>query len=111
MILLIIGLVYVDIRSDAVLVESFGVPKSYEETGFTSPALTQRVVDAVNLAESRVYTSERKDKDLLILGTDKDILTEFEIPGTKFSLRTGIMAFRKLLRVRQRRLSGDIRPK
>jgi tetratricopeptide (TPR) repeat protein len=108
MILLIIGLVYLDIRRDAVLVESFGVPKKYEEVGLTSPVLTQRVVDAVKLAEGTVYTSERKDKDLLILGTDQDILTEFEIPGTKFSLRTSITAIRKLLRVGQRHLSGDI---
>lgn len=109
LIVVVVGLlVWSDVKRNAVTVELFSVPGRYEKDGLSKEVITKRIIEAVKQEESSVKVSMRKANEALVLSTEKDILTEFEVPATKLSVRTAVTAVRKLLGADQRQLSGDI---
>jgi tetratricopeptide (TPR) repeat protein len=93
---------------DTVIIDPFGVPKEYQEAGFTSSAVTERVVQTINEEEKAVQTRQRRNKDVFALSTEQDILTEFEVPGTKFNVRAVVTFIRNSLSLKQRHIAGEI---
>ena len=107
--MVIIGLlVWLDVKRNAIVVEPFGVPEQYGKDGYSNEVITKKLIEAVRQAEGSVKIRRQKGNEVLVLSTEKDILTDFEVPATKLSVRTAISAVRKLLGVEQRQLSGDI---
>ena len=57
------------------------VPSQYQELGFTSSVMSQRVLETIEIIERSAKTSQHKDQ--LGQSSDQDAVADFEVLGTK----------------------------
>src|ERR1017187_7788637 len=97
--------IYREVTRDALIIDPFTVPKRFEEAGFTSEVVANRIGDELRQLET---TPIRMKKDNLSLLRDAGAVPDVEIPGTKIGLKTIVEVTRTVFGIYPKHVSGDI---
>ena len=82
------------------LMEVISVPKSFIDGGFTTIAVSSRIIDTISKIDYEVREdSHLFKKERTFRGADEKELPQFEIPGTKVSFKDAVRWLRPLFRV------------
>lgn len=74
-----------EIRRPVLVIDLISVPKQYEQFGFASSVMSRRVVESIETMERDAEIQARKDNVALL--AEQEARVDFEVPGTKLSLR------------------------
>jgi tetratricopeptide (TPR) repeat protein len=99
--------IYGEATHDALIIDPFSVPKSFEEIGLTPEVIANRIGDAMRQIESGAQQKRMKTDSLTSLH-DEGSRPDVEIPGTKVGLKTVVEIVRGVFRINPRHVSGDI---
>src|SRR5690242_14427266 len=83
--LLVLFFIYRETTQDALVIDSFTVPRQFEETGLKPEVVADRIGDALREIEATPQSSVEKDR--LVGLRDDQGAPDVEIPGTKLSLK------------------------
>jgi tetratricopeptide (TPR) repeat protein len=97
---------YREVTHDALIIDSFSVPKQFEETGFTPEVVANRIGNALRQIEAEAQTQMKKDN--LASLHDEGSTPDVEIPGTKLGLKTLVEIARDVFAIYPKHVSGDI---
>src|ERR1039457_4934143 len=98
--------VYREVTRDVLIIDPFTVPKHFEEAGFTSEVMANRIGDALHQIEIAAQTGMKKDNPTSL--REEGSVPDVEIPGTKLGLKTLVDVTRTVLGIYPRHISGDI---
>jgi len=95
-----------EVTHDALVIDPFTVPKSFEEAGLTSEVVANRIGNALRQIETTTQT--RMKKDNLVSLRDEGSVPDVPIPGARIGLRTVVEAVRTVLGRYSKHVGGDI---
>jgi hypothetical protein len=98
--------VFIKVTHPPVIVDPFGVPKSYEEAGLTSQVMADRVGSAMQEIERSTHTSVKRD--VCLLEAREEPILEIQIPGTKVGLKTVIEILRDITGNHSNHIGGNV---
>jgi tetratricopeptide (TPR) repeat protein len=91
---------------NVIVIEQFGVPRSYEELGYSSAVTSERIVDTLRKMEKTILTI--RPKDTIAHTSEMKPLPDFEVPGTKVSLVQVLDSCLELFHLQAPHFSGEI---
>jgi superkiller protein 3 len=106
--LLPLGLYILDeaFLNNPIIVDSFYVPKRFEDAGFTSEAMSRLIADA--LLDLEVQANSIMEKDSLALSSDPSPVPDINVPGTGLGIRTLVDVTQQVCRRDPMHIGGAI---
>jgi hypothetical protein len=77
---------YPKVSRDALIIDSFSVPKQFEEAGFTPDVVANRIGHAMQEISADAHTQIEKNE--VTWARDEALIPDVEVPGTKLGLKT-----------------------
>jgi tetratricopeptide (TPR) repeat protein len=94
-VLVVVFAVLYEYLHPVVVIDNFIVPKAFEEQGYTSQTINNRIKDAIGNIERSTSTLARKESFAMANGSE---VPDIVVPETKLSLRTIVQVVQELLR-------------
>ena len=103
---LIVYTVYQAVNEDVMIIDSFTLPKSLSDEGYTSTIVTTRVIDSVK----DVHSTANARVDRLQIGHESQFasLSNLEVPQSGLTIQTFVSLLRKVLKLQDDKIEGDI---
>jgi tetratricopeptide (TPR) repeat protein len=103
----LIGLtIWQAVAEDLMIVESFTIPKSLEEQGYTGAIVAQQLIDKVELVT--VTAKARVDRVQIGQQSQFASLSSLQVPQSGLTVQTLVSLLRKVLRPPDDRIGGEI---
>ena len=77
---------YPKVSRDALIIDSFSVPKQFEEAGFTSDVVANQIFNTMQEINADAHAQIEKDE--VISARDEGSIPDVEVPGTKLGIKT-----------------------
>jgi tetratricopeptide (TPR) repeat protein len=106
---LIVYTVYQAVDEDVMIIDSFTMPKSLIDEGYTSTIIAKRVIDSVK----DVHSTANARVDRLQIGHESQFasLSNLQVPQSGLTLQTFVSLLRKVFNLQDDKIEGDIRIK
>jgi tetratricopeptide (TPR) repeat protein len=103
--IILLGIMYAEMRRNAVQITVFGVPPDFDKEGYSSQVVASKLADKIsNILEVARSRAER----LQVTSTFYETLPDIEIPEAKVSLRSAVQYTKELLGANPTRIGGEI---
>jgi tetratricopeptide (TPR) repeat protein len=94
-----------DKRNPPILIDPFGVPKAYEDQGYTAQVVASEVADEITRIERATKTSARKEN---IVPSNSEALPTISIPKTGLSMDVIVDFLESFLHLAPRHVGGEL---
>lgn len=105
LVLVLIIIICRELKTNFVLIEPFEVPQEFEKKGYTGRAITNKLIDQINLI--RITGKTSKDiMSIMPIWSNKEL--KIELPGTGISLNSILQYIKRFFGREQIRIVGEI---
>ncbi|HEY6231680.1 MAG TPA: tetratricopeptide repeat protein [Pyrinomonadaceae bacterium] len=105
LLVLILATIFLEFRRSAVLIETFEVPHSLEQEGYSSHVVASQLADQISLLNERAKT---RAKAFNFAPSFYETMPDVEVPEAKVSLKTVVAYIKQMFGYSPTRINGDI---